>query len=617
MIQPNAKIEKFNGIRFYEQDIMFDDFVYEDYAELTLNIDYVMPGFGIVLINSTSSILTDECECFLFRIGYREASIEYKSGSIFQTILTIPTEIIPSINNGMKVRFEKSGKEVRFEINGEIVFGPRHYKFPKTISKFCLGIYSNAGNMIHTVSSSSKIPDFWNINMYNTIGGRIKFYDSGFTITECKEYAEIEQYDIYLTAGTYYLKYTMSEDSDINCYVFESDDLSIVDAEKNLLDKDNKFTLEKDCRVNLKFTGKYGSVSNIILNTDPYSKYVSTIDDNTFVPGSKVIVNKTNLDKINWSGTISSIFSDVESFILCDNEFIFVPSVIKMNQEYHYEYHIEERTLSIRDSYNELIYLYSIYESDDEAVTIFNNVDAEITDFSITKTNGDTINYITSDTETRSVSINRNAPLIITDESGEPLDISSSYRIYTTFNEDNSINYDLDRIVFTNIEREVFEPQIILRTASNINGKLNSVRIFGIREEIDYDYIYRVIRNENDVGLCCNYNYEVIDGDKYTISSNNSEIHLSGVDTDEYKYFIVDYLKDNSYSINPNFENNTYEIDISTNKTVMYYFDVDHSLLSDYMIIPFNSFETTNDSYYLCIRNDTSVNPDTSEVSVT
>lgn len=618
MIQPNAKIEKLNGLRFYEQDIIFDDFVYSDYAELDLRINYAMPGFGIVLFNSTSSIVTDDCEAFLFRIGYREASIEYKSGSVYQTLLTIPTTIVPSVDCNMKVRFEKHNKDVYFIINGETVFGPRHYKLPKTISKFCLGIYSGAGNTIKEISCNSMIPDYWNINMYNTIGGRIFFYNNGFSISECNEKAEVEQFNISLDAGTYYLKYTMSEESDINCYVFLSDDVKIIDAEKNILDAKNSFTLDKKCDVNIKFVGTIGSVSNIILNTDPLAKYVSTSDDNIHVSESSIVVNKGNIAKVNWTGVIDSIYSYEESYILADgNNVVYKSDWIKLGVEYSYEYNVTEKILHIyqNDSLEHKYYDINIYAPDD-FVTLFYNMDAVISDFSITKMNGDTINYITSDTETRSVSINRNAPIIITDEAGEPLDISSSYRIYTTFDKSGNIDEDLDKIVFTNIEREVFDPQMIIRTEAYINNKLNSVRIFGIKDDINYDYLYRVEKNDNDIGLCCNFNYELIDGDKYTISSNGNEIHLSGVNLEDYQSIVIDYLKDDSYAINPNFDNNTYEIDISTNKTVMYYFDVDHSLVSDYMIIPFNSFESNSGSYYLCIRNDNSaVSDQTSEVT--
>ena len=607
MIQPNAKIEKLNGIRFYDQDIIFDDFVYNDYAELVLDVDYAMPGFGFVLINSTSSIITDDCEAFLFRIGFREASIEYKSGTVYQTILTIPTDITPSIDNHIKIKFTKHNKDVFFVVDNDTIFGQRHYKLPKTISKFCIGIYSNAGNAIRSISSNSLIPDYWNINMYNTIGGRIKFFDSGFSIYGCNEKAEIEQFIIPLSAGTYYLKYTMSDDSDIECYVFKSDDTSIVNKEKNILSDNNSFVLESDTNINIKFVGTTGTVSNIILNTDPDAKYVSTEDDDINVEESSIIVNKNGLSKITFTGTIDSLYSSTESYILSDGDnVVYYSDELDLHQEYTYEYSISDHILTVRTG-DDLVYISNEIISDASTVTLFYNVDAVITDFTITKENGDTINYITSDTETRSISINRNAPIVITDEAGEPLDISSSYRIYTTFDEDNNILYDLDHIAFTNIEREIFEPQVILRTASYINNKLNAIRIFGIKEDINYDYLYRVERNDNDIGLCCNYNYELIDGDKYTLSSNGNELHLTNVDLDEYKYLVVDYLKDDSYAINPNFENNTYEIDISTNKSIMYYFDVNDSLLSDYMIVPFSSFETNTDSYYLCIRNNEAI----------
>lgn len=47
----NSRIEKINdGIKFYEQDILSCSYVFEDDLIIDLDIDYIMPGFGIVII---------------------------------------------------------------------------------------------------------------------------------------------------------------------------------------------------------------------------------------------------------------------------------------------------------------------------------------------------------------------------------------------------------------------------------------------------------------------------------------------------------------------------------------------------------------------------------------
>ena len=58
MFKSNSRIEYKDGIRFYEQDILYDDYVYTGSCQITLDIDYFNDGFGIVLINATSNIFT-------------------------------------------------------------------------------------------------------------------------------------------------------------------------------------------------------------------------------------------------------------------------------------------------------------------------------------------------------------------------------------------------------------------------------------------------------------------------------------------------------------------------------------------------------------------------------
>lgn len=50
LFEPNSRIEKIDsGIRFYEQDIIFSDYVFEGDVEVNLHLDYLHPGFGIVI----------------------------------------------------------------------------------------------------------------------------------------------------------------------------------------------------------------------------------------------------------------------------------------------------------------------------------------------------------------------------------------------------------------------------------------------------------------------------------------------------------------------------------------------------------------------------------------
>lgn len=616
MIQNNCRIDVNGGIRFFDQDILIDDYIYNDYAEVELIVSYNTPGFGIVLFNNTNNLLSSESEVFVFRIGYREASIEYKAGYLSRTVLTVPTTIIPDANNNnLKVVFKKYKKNIYFSVNDKIIFDTKLFKLPKSISKFCIGFYSNCGNIIKYIQSNSKIPDYWNINMFNTIGGRIKFFNDGFNLSECDEKAEVEQMQINLPAGKYYLQYNISSDSDIKCYVFESNSISIDDDEKDILDHiDNSIILEHDATINIKFVGTSGSVSNIILNTDKNSNYVATNDDDKNVPSSNITINKKSLVKVEWSASISAFGNKEEKYIIKDGlytllSFFGTNGSFELNQTYIYVYDLANSKITIRNNDNVILYDVDISQENinTNSFSILRNVDATIYYLTIYEEDGTETNIATDNTKKISVSLNRHEPIIITDEYDEPLNISSAYRIYTTIDKETGlIDNSNDNYVMTNIEREVFEPSQynVYKTEYDISENINAVRAYGITQDtIDYDNIYRVTNNTNDIGLCCNNNYKQINNADITISKLTNEIIFS-CDISEYSYIIIDYLKDNSYCINENFDKYVYEIEVSSSSSSLkYYFTTNANIISsDYKIISLDDFD--GDSCYLCIRNN-------------
>lgn len=53
----NARITKNNGCYFYDQDIIILDYTYSGDSRIKLKLDYVNPGFGILLIEDSDSKL--------------------------------------------------------------------------------------------------------------------------------------------------------------------------------------------------------------------------------------------------------------------------------------------------------------------------------------------------------------------------------------------------------------------------------------------------------------------------------------------------------------------------------------------------------------------------------
>lgn len=586
MFQQNSRIEQTEyGIRFYEQDVIYDDYVYNDIINMTLDIDYFSSGFGILIAPNAGSSIDRNTELYLFRIGYREASVIYKNGTVNRTLVMVPLTIKPPIES-MKIRFIKIGQKITLTIDG-IDVPLISYTVPKIINKYNIGIYSNAGNLIKNISINSRTPNYWNINMHNTIGGRIRFVSSGFDLSECQEVAEIEQTGIELEAGTYYLQYKVSNGSDIKCYVFHSRNSELRDENKNLLNDDNSFVLGESGIINLKFVGKSGNVSNIIINKLPDSKYVATNDEDSVVPRSKLIINTSELLFIRFTASILS-YDDSSSLFITDTAYAVDHFNVEKNEEYTYLYDVKNHSINIINDGEEI---FNGILSKTEVITIFDNVDAIMSELIITKDDYTEINYSYKDTEKRIIPSSYSYPIIITDMKDNPLDISSSYRIKTYFDADGNIIENDDEYVFTNIEREYFEPNSILRLDKQASSKFNTFTVYGIYADssINFDYIYR-INNDliNDISIFADI-YENINERDFEYDSLTNEIYLN-CSLDRYKYIIVDYLKEDSYAINENFDSGYYVVDISTaNSDVKYYYnDSTLNIIKDSKIVSLN-----------------------------
>ena len=80
MLQPNCRVENFNGTRFYEKDILYDNYVFTHDIELTIDVTYISPAFGITLMDNEGYSVKEKNSSYLFKVGYKEASIYYSDG---------------------------------------------------------------------------------------------------------------------------------------------------------------------------------------------------------------------------------------------------------------------------------------------------------------------------------------------------------------------------------------------------------------------------------------------------------------------------------------------------------------------------------------------------------
>lgn len=588
MILSNSRIEKNSKIHFYEQDILLDDHTYSGNIQVSLNIDYLSPGIGIALVSDEGLSLKDDGETYLFRIGHSEYSIIRRFGDKVEVIENGPAVNIKPFKEGLKLQIKKINNRVYFTVNNKLL--SKKY-LPTDLDRFMVGYYSAAGNIINSVSIASEIPEGWVVNMNNTNGGYIKFSENAFTVTNCLDKAEVEQVKIKLKANNpkkpyYYLSYEALDEeggNDFIPYIFKSEDIRYMDENKNILDKKLRFELKEDSEVSLKFVGTKGTIKNVQISDSKDDFYVGTDYEIAEIKESFIKIKTKDILKIEWAGTIHGTpeydFDNVENEkfgIIRDEDRIYRPQKygINIGKEYRYEYTLELKKNSPKD-------ILTIRRNNEikklevnilDYVIIFENMDSIIDKLLIYKEDGTIIDAIIENTKKQYVPSSVKSPIIVTAESGEPLELSASYRVIA---ENENIKY-----MFTNIEREIFEPSNRIRLTNKVSDKMDTVVVYGVLKNSE-TYPEKIMYSEkNDIKNINLYadSYETLrETLLYRVDKTSGLIVLTDKDDayikSKYKEIVVDYLKKDSYAINYKHDLGSYEVDISTIKNTKIYYD--------------------------------------------
>ena len=584
MLEQNCRVEKFNGFRFYEKDILYDNYIFTNDIQLTIDVTYITPGFGIALMDNESYTIKEKDNVYLFKVGYKEASIYHATKTKQSLIKQITLNEATTIQEHMIFKMIKTGKKVSIYLNERKVF--EEY-IKKDLDKYNIGYYSNAGNIINDISIVANIPENWTVNMKNTHGGYVRFINDCFEIIDCKYNAEIEQSNIYLEAGTYYLKIKtekMNDKNDIKYYIHKSDDNRYFDDEKNLLRPGDKFTLIEPTFVNLKIVGRNGKAGNIILSKYKDDTYISTTINSIDFPGSYIDVFLSDLKKLTWKGAVlrtpkNTIIQskDLIYGLILDNKTAITPEETKIilgdKYFYDYEFNTNNYTFYIKEN-NEVIYSKKLNNLSNK-ITIFKNISAIITELILYKSNGEVINVNVQDENKQFINASINSPIIVVDEYNTPLDLSSSYRV---------CKYkDYQKFLFTNWEREYFKPTKKIHLEKKVLNQDDTIIILGIKKKYQFnlDDIYNVTEdNINSIDLMTQH-YDVLSQkDIIYIDKIKNDIILNETILDKYQMIVIDYLKADSYCINYHYENHSYEVNISSikdNNKILY----DSNIISD------------------------------------
>lgn len=587
MLQDNSRIENINGLHFYEQDIVMLDYIYTNNVKIIMDADYRYPGLGIILAEYKNDNVGESNNVFLLRIGNIEWSMINTNIDKQLKVAGGSCPLAPAYTgNKISLTFTKSGKNIKLYLNNtskpvELA----EYTLKEDIANFRIGFYSNKGNTIFNADIYDDRPQFWFTSIKNSNGGRISFKKDTIKFEHGDKAMETEQEKILLYPGKYYLHYDVSEvinKSDIKCFLIPSQYSSEIDAKKkNILNKDNSFTVkeiedadDQGQLFNILFQCKHGTVSNICIKDNQNQSYVSTDGDSAVTKeGSKVIVHLNDIIKIRWTGLIEKIpdykaSEDIPYYIVKYGSYKSIKEDfgIKLNTEYNYIFELCNNNTQWKlnvNSDDENLNVSKLYTNNRQINTMefFNNVQGYAQDIIITLKDNTEINVLLQKTYKKYVPIEIKSPILVIDEDENPFDLSSSYR----YSESSS------KYIFTNWEREYFNGNTEkLTTENKILAANDSCILYGIKKDITLDKIYNIKNDDaiNDISLCSN-SYDVISSEYFTVS-NKRVIEISrNIHDRKYKYFILDYLKDDSYCVNiveDKNKNEIYEVDIATEK---------------------------------------------------
>lgn len=560
MLQPNSRINLDNGIKFYEQDILFDNYIYTGDFDIALTLNYANPGFGVGLTNSEGKTLSDKEEVLLFKLGQKSVDVIHMNKDAQKVLATYNSAYAKTYTEDLTYTLQKRGAEFTLYVGEQKVC---LFKAPSEFETYNLIYYSNKDNQIKNINIASSIPYGWVTNMQNTNGGYIWFYRDAFEFKHCNGEAEIEQPDIYLSYGKYYLKYETEGDCDIVPYIFLSQDERLLDERKNILNPiDNSFILDNSQKISLKFEGTSGKIKKIRITTQKENDYIRTSPDKgekIEIGGSSIKLDLSLIKTASWTGKVNHApgldhNNPIDYSILSFDAYSYGLFDLDIAQEVDYKYRYEDKKITISTMQDKIVKEYKIKNN---ILTIFKNINAVIKDFVVIDIYGNDTNIIVENTIKKFAPGTIYSPIIVLDENDQPLDLSSSYRVYSKNNK--------DYYWFTNTEREYFEPAHLIRLTNMPSHKTGTIIAYGIKKEssLNLDNILRIPKEGLDsIDMCANYYDIIFEKDLRYINKDYKEIRFN--DISDYKLIIVDYLKEDSYAINYRHDLNSYEIDIST-----------------------------------------------------
>ena len=539
LFEPNSRIQKIeDGIQFYEQDILLSEYLFSGDQKIEIKLDYLSPGFGLAIIEKNEAGLKEENSIYLAKLGSNDFRVFRRR---FQTQEQIhinscnfaPGEKMKHVtlvfelkNKTITVSRQKVEKEekVKEELLGE-------FELPKRFGSFLLGFYSNAGNIIRSFLFLNKVPPHWRISVKNTMGGRICFRRNTVQFENCQHHAELEQKDIELKPGKYWLKYetgTVNGKNDIKAYVLKPVPLNVKkecnfeDDNKNILREDGTFIVSEKMPVNLKFKAHDGILRNIAITNDNRADFIETESDNSPQEGSEIIIKLKGIKSVLWEAVIHDVppwnnlaapcpYGIVQRHNMQDLE-------LSTKKEYRFIYDVSTHTLTVLDlSVNKakphdktILYV-------DDRLSIMRNITSTITKLVLTDIENNSVDLILRKTFKKYLSSATTSPIIVSKcDNDEPLDISAAYR----------------EVVIPRTKIALYSKERPLVLKENIPANASRIKLYGINKGTNIDIKANNIKDFAE-------KYELISADDF--SRMNNTVNLNKHIREKYDYIAIEY----------------------------------------------------------------------------
>ena len=478
------------GTKFIEKDIILFDYSYTGDISFQVDASLQTPGFGFVIQEDDNSDRQTAENIVL---------ITFSNDNSYKVILKNGGEQVTIANQFIEAAvnlYDPAGTTFIFKKHNEVLSvykGVRMddghfeeirlmtYHMQYDMDNYWIGIYSNAGNTVRFASVQTEAPSNWVANVINAGGGRIKWIRDGFTIEEAEYDIEVEAEEVPMKPGKYWFDYE-TDNPDMKAYIFPAERkhtgtkrkrsqiaTEMSDEEKNRIQIDNdgdKFIeITKDCTVNIKFKGKWGTVRNICLKNDKRASFIETSFNSTVRPGSRLCFDLTKISKIYIKGTIWEIpikdIGEAETYSIFrrGKNNIDVRSPLTLGEEHVFTFTANDGKITLDGQ------LWTTFSDTSDTLYAFENVTADITDFVITMTDREEFNILLQKTIKVTIPNTIDSPILVTDEADEPLDLSSSHRLLAI------VNHKLELFNALNGITLQYVPDIT---------KLQNIKIYGV-----------------------------------------------------------------------------------------------------------------------------------------